>query len=201
MNDVAEKPKATRIRKKAVQPVSDTPAEASTKVPEKKTRARRSAAKPVTADAVKGAVSKTAEAATPKRGPRKTKASPAAKTNMIKQETAMPASTSTTTEFPRTGSAASTKDIEVQLEQLREDIAALAKTVAAVGNEKASEVKSKAKRAAADATDASYQIAEAAKNQALTWERDLEGQIRANPIQSVAIAAGVGFLFALLSRR
>ena len=113
----------------------------------------------------------------------------------------MPASTSTTTEFPRATSAASTKDIELQLEQLREDIAALAKTVAAVGNEKASEVKSKAKRAAADATDASYQIAEAAKNQALTWERDLEGQIRANPIQSVAIAAGVGFLFALLSRR
>ncbi len=113
----------------------------------------------------------------------------------------MPATTSTTTEFPRTGSAASTKDIELQLEQLREDIAALAKTVAAVGNEKAYEVKNKAKRAAAEAADASYQIAEAAKNQALTWERDLEGQIRANPIQSVAIAAGVGFVFALLSRR
>jgi ElaB/YqjD/DUF883 family membrane-anchored ribosome-binding protein len=113
----------------------------------------------------------------------------------------MPASTSTTTEFPRTGTAASSKDIEIQLQQLREDISALAKTVAAVGNEKASEVKGKAKRAAADATDASYQMVEAAKGQALSLERDLERQIRANPIQSVAIAAGVGFIFALLSRR
>lgn len=114
----------------------------------------------------------------------------------------MPASTSTTTEFPRSaGASASTKDIEVQLNQLREDIAALAKTVAAVGNEKASEVKGKARRAAADATDASYQMVEAAKDQAISLERDLERQIRANPIQSVAIAAGVGFIFALLSRR
>jgi ElaB/YqjD/DUF883 family membrane-anchored ribosome-binding protein len=119
------------------------------------------------------------------------------------QEIVMPA-TSSTTEFSRTGNAtssASTKDIEVQLQQLREDISSLAKTVAAVGNEKATEVKGKAKRAAADATDASYQMVEAAKGQALSLERDLERQIRANPIQSVAIAAGVGFLFALLSRR
>lgn len=195
MNDIAEKPKATRTRKKAPQPASSAPADSVARAP--KARTKRSAAKPLKTDAVK----ETVKTAAPKRVPRKTKASPAAKSTMIKQETVMPASTSTTTEFSRTGSAASSKDIEVQLEQLREDIAALAKTVAAVGNEKASEVKSKARRAAAEATDASYQIAEAAKNQALTWERDLEGQIRANPIQSVAIAAGVGFLFALLSRR
>jgi ElaB/YqjD/DUF883 family membrane-anchored ribosome-binding protein len=119
------------------------------------------------------------------------------------QEIAMPA-TSSTTEFSRTGagsSSASTKDIEVQLQQLREDISSLAKTVAAVGNVKATEVKGKARRAAADATDASYQMVEAAKDQAISLERDLERQIRAKPIQSVAIAAGVGFVFALLSRR
>jgi ElaB/YqjD/DUF883 family membrane-anchored ribosome-binding protein len=115
----------------------------------------------------------------------------------------MPASTSSTTEFSRTGSAssASAKDIEVQLQQLREDISSLAKTVAAVGNDKASEVKGKARRAANDAADASYQMVEAAKDQAISLEQDLERQIRANPIQSVAIAAGVGFVLALLSRR
>ncbi len=32
-------------------------------------------------------------------------------------------------------------------------------------------------------------------------EKDLERQIRTKPLQSVAIAAGIGFLFALLSRR
>jgi ElaB/YqjD/DUF883 family membrane-anchored ribosome-binding protein len=41
----------------------------------------------------------------------------------------------------------------------------------------------------------------AARAQAASIERDLERQIRTKPMQSVAIAAGIGFLFALLSRR
>jgi len=44
-------------------------------------------------------------------------------------------------------------------------------------------------------------MVEAAREQAMSYERDLERQIRTNPIQSVAIAAGVGFLFALMTRR
>jgi ElaB/YqjD/DUF883 family membrane-anchored ribosome-binding protein len=131
---------------------------------------------------------------------RKARTTTSRKNPSTKQESTMPATTSTA-DLSRASGSASTKDIEVQLQQLREDISALAKTVAAVGNEKASEVKGKAKRAAADATDASYQMVEAAKDQAISLERDLERQIRANPIQSVAIAAGVGFVFALLSRR
>jgi len=105
-------------------------------------------------------------------------------------------------EFTRSrNGATSPSDIEAQLQQLREDIANLAKTVAAVGNEKATEVKGKARRAASDAADASMHMVEAAREQALSYEKDLERQIRTNPIQSVAIAAGVGFLFALLTRR
>ena len=114
----------------------------------------------------------------------------------------MAATSSTQAEFNRTRNGATPQgDIETQLQQLREDIANLAKTVAAVGTEKASEVKGKARRAANDAADASLQMVEAAREQALSYERDLERQIRTNPIQSVAIAAGVGFLFALLTRR
>lgn len=97
--------------------------------------------------------------------------------------------------------SASTKDIEAQLEQLREDIASLARTVAAVGNDKATEIKGKARRAASDAADASLQAVEAARVQAASLEEDLERQIRTNPIQSVAIAAGIGFLAALIMRR
>lgn len=109
----------------------------------------------------------------------------------------MPATSSTSD----ISSSASTKDIEVQLQQLRDDISSLAKTVAAVGNDKANEVKGKARRAANEAADASMQAVDAAREKALDFERDLEKQIRAKPIQSVAIAAGVGFLFALLTRR
>ncbi len=97
--------------------------------------------------------------------------------------------------------AASSKDIDAQLQQLREDIASLARSVAAVGSGKANEVRGKARRAASDAADASLQMVESAREQALTWERDLERQIRTKPIQAVAIAAGVGFLFALMTRR
>jgi ElaB/YqjD/DUF883 family membrane-anchored ribosome-binding protein len=112
------------------------------------------------------------------------------------------AAANSTTDFVRDGnSTASTKDIELQLQQLREDISTLAKTVAAVGNEKAAEVRGKARRAANEAADVSISVVEAAREQAASLERDLEQQIRAKPIQSVAIAAGVGFLFALLTRR
>jgi ElaB/YqjD/DUF883 family membrane-anchored ribosome-binding protein len=109
-----------------------------------------------------------------------------------------------TTDFTRNGTgpnSATTKDVEAQIQQLRDDIAALARSVAAVGNDKASEYKGKARRVANDAADASMQMVEAARDQALSMEKDLERQIRTNPIQAVAIAAGVGFLFALLTRR
>lgn len=115
----------------------------------------------------------------------------------------MPSATSTS-DIERSANgagAASTKDIELQLQQLRDDISNLAKTVAAVGNDKASELKGKARRAANDAADASLNAVEAAREQAASLERDLERQIRLKPIQSVAIAAGAGFLFALLTRR
>jgi ElaB/YqjD/DUF883 family membrane-anchored ribosome-binding protein len=117
----------------------------------------------------------------------------------LKMPTANPSS-----DFTRNGNgqnSATQKDIEAQLQQLREDIASLARSVAAVGNEKASEVRGKARRAAHDAADASMHMVEAAREQAMSLERDLERQIRTNPIQAVAIAAGVGFLFALMTRR
>jgi ElaB/YqjD/DUF883 family membrane-anchored ribosome-binding protein len=101
-------------------------------------------------------------------------------------------------DFPRSGSQA---EIELQLQQLREDISALAKAVAAAGSNKAEDLKSKARRASNDAMGASAQMMDAARAQAVSIEKDLERQIRTKPMQSVAIAAGIGFLFALLSRR
>ncbi|MCO5731771.1 YqjD family protein [Rhizobium sp. SSA_523] len=107
-------------------------------------------------------------------------------------------SMNTPNEFPRSGSQA---DVERQLQQLRDDISSLAKAVAAAGSTKAEDLKFKARRASSDALDASAQMMDAARAQAMSMERDLERQIRTKPLQSVAIAAGLGFLFALLSRR
>ena len=45
------------------------------------------------------------------------------------------------------------------------------------------------------------QMVEAAREQAISLEKDLERKIRTNPLQAVAMAAGVGFLIAMLARR
>ena len=58
-------------------------------------------------------------------------------------------------DLPRTGQTSASHDVEAQIKQLREDIAALTRSVAALGNEKAGEVRGTARRAAADAADAS----------------------------------------------
>lgn len=99
------------------------------------------------------------------------------------------------------GEAPSAKEIEAQLQQLRDDLAALGRSVAAVGAEKADEYRGRVRQASNEAADASLQMVEAAREQALSLERDLERKIRTNPLQAVALAAGVGFLLALMTRR
>jgi ElaB/YqjD/DUF883 family membrane-anchored ribosome-binding protein len=101
----------------------------------------------------------------------------------------------------RSTPASSSNDIDAQIQQLRDDIAALARSVASVGAEKADDYRSRARKAKNDATDASLQIMEAARDQAISLEKDLERKIRTNPLQAVAMAAGVGFLIAVLARR
>lgn len=104
-------------------------------------------------------------------------------------------------ENARGNASRSAGDIDAQLQQLREDIAALARSVAAVGSDKASQYRGKVRQAKNEAADASLHMVEAARDHALSLERDLERQIRTNPIQAVAIAAGVGFILALMTRR
>ncbi len=80
---------------------------------------------------------------------------------------------------PRPGSAAGNEELRDQLETLKSDLADLAETV-----------RGQAKRGFSDAQDRASEKME-----------DLEAQIRKNPLQSTAIAAGIGFLLgAILSR-
>ena len=92
-------------------------------------------------------------------------------------------------------------DIEAQLEQIREDIALLAKLVTEVSAAKAESYKLRAKRATSDAAESSFSMIDTARDEVLSMERDLENKIRDKPLQSVAIAAGVGFITAFLARR
>jgi ElaB/YqjD/DUF883 family membrane-anchored ribosome-binding protein len=92
-------------------------------------------------------------------------------------------------------------DIEIQMQKLRSDIAALAKTVAAVGADAAGAYRAKAGNVASDAIEASQGVLDSVRTDFEILEKDVVARIRTRPLQALAIAAGVGFILALASRR
>jgi ElaB/YqjD/DUF883 family membrane-anchored ribosome-binding protein len=95
----------------------------------------------------------------------------------------------------------STPDLEADIKQLKADLEKLAKQLAATSEHGYGT----AKRAAAEGADQLRAQGEAALEGFRTSAKDIEAQITASvrekPVTSLAIAAGVGFLFALLARR
>ena len=92
-------------------------------------------------------------------------------------------------------------DLEADIRQLRADIEKLAKQMTATGQHGYGT----ARRAASEGVEQLRAQGETAMDSLRSNARDLEEQMLANvrekPMTSLAIAAGVGFLFALLSRR
>ena len=97
--------------------------------------------------------------------------------------------------------AGDTAALEADIRQLKADIAKLTKQMATTGQHGYGT----ARRAAAEGVEQLRVQGEAAMDSLRSNARDLEEQVLANvrekPVTSLAIAAGVGFLFALLSRR
>ncbi len=95
----------------------------------------------------------------------------------------------------------SASDLEADIKQLKADIEKLTKQLAATGQHGFGT----ARRAATEGVEQLRVQGEAAMESLKSNARDLEEQVLANvrekPVTSLAIAAGVGFLFALLSRR
>lgn len=95
----------------------------------------------------------------------------------------------------------SPQDLEDEIEQLKAEIAKLAKQVQTVGEKSYGT----ARRAATEGVSQLRAQGEAAienlRGNASDMEAQLTATVREKPVTSLAIAAGVGFLFALLSRR
>lgn len=89
---------------------------------------------------------------------------------------------------------ASTEDVEAQLAQLRDDMSKLIASVTALGKDKAGTAKEKVTAQAEEALDA-------VSAQASKIEADVTGLVRERPIMALGLAAGVGFLAAMLARR
>jgi ElaB/YqjD/DUF883 family membrane-anchored ribosome-binding protein len=94
-----------------------------------------------------------------------------------------------------------TSDLEADIRQLQDDIAKLAKQLAETGQHSYGT----ARRAASEGVEQLRVQGEAAIEGLRGNARDLEEQVlasvREKPVTSLAIAAGVGFLFALMTRR
>lgn len=95
----------------------------------------------------------------------------------------------------------SSADLEADISQLKADIEKLTKQLATTGEHGYGA----AKRAAAEGVEQLRAQGEAALGTLRGSAQDIEAQVvasvREKPVTSLAIAAGVGFLFALLARR
>ncbi|MBW8909132.1 MAG: DUF883 domain-containing protein [Mesorhizobium sp.] len=94
-----------------------------------------------------------------------------------------------------------TADLEADIQQLKADIEKLTRQLAKTGEHGYGA----ARRAAAEGVEQLRAQGEAAFENVRGSAEDIEAQIiarvREKPVTSLAIAAGVGFLFALLTRR
>ncbi|MET2831649.1 DUF883 family protein [Mesorhizobium shangrilense] len=92
-------------------------------------------------------------------------------------------------------------DLEADIKQLKADIEKLTKQLAKTGEHGYGT----ARRAASEGVEQLRAQGEAAFDNLRSNARDVEAQllasVREKPVTSLAIAAGVGFLFALLARR
>ena len=111
----------------------------------------------------------------------------------------MATTASQTTRAP--GEKVTQEDLQADIAQLKQDIAALAKQLARTGERSVNTARRAANeqvsqlRAQGEATLADL------RSGAEDMEAELVAAVREKPITSLAIAAGVGFLFALISRR
>ncbi len=101
----------------------------------------------------------------------------------------------------KTEASADGRPIEDDIAELRAEIAALARQISALGEKSAST----ARRAAAEGVEQLRAQGEAKLSELRDSAADMEARItqtvHEKPVTSLAIAAGIGFLFALIARR
>lgn len=95
----------------------------------------------------------------------------------------------------------SAQELRDQLDRLREDISALNEAMADFGVAKASELKKRANGVPAELMETYDSFLEGIGREVSQLERSLDKRVRGKPLQSLGIAAGIGFVVALLLGR
>lgn len=92
-------------------------------------------------------------------------------------------------------------DLEIEIARLREDVARLSEQLARTGEHTLSAARRAANEGAEQLRVKGEAAVDALKSNAGDLERQVTDAVREKPLTSLAIAAGIGFFFALLSRR
>lgn len=92
-------------------------------------------------------------------------------------------------------------DVSGQVERLRDDLASLSKSVKSLGQSTGRELRGRAEDAQSEAIHAYEDTIANIRRELISMERDLNREVRKNPLQSVGIAAGIGFALALILNR
>jgi ElaB/YqjD/DUF883 family membrane-anchored ribosome-binding protein len=121
--------------------------------------------------------------------------------NLRLKEMRMAASTTAKSTSKPTATDQNIDELKAEIAKLRAEMADLAKHASSIGGKSART----ARQAAGEKADDLRAQGEAAfdefRESAKDYERQLTERVREKPITSLAIAAGVGYLFALIARR
>ncbi len=95
----------------------------------------------------------------------------------------------------------SNPDLQAQVAALKDDIANITATLAKIGKNSAKDAKRSAASSFESAKLRGEETFEDLRSQARELEDQLAEAVRENPLTTIAVAAGVGFLLALIARR
>lgn len=96
---------------------------------------------------------------------------------------------------------ANATDLESRVEKLSAQIADLTQAMAGYSGGTLEALTNDARRVKDDVTERSLAMASVAKDKLVSAESDVEQRIRENPMMAIGIAAGIGFLAAMLTKR
>lgn len=95
----------------------------------------------------------------------------------------------------------SEKDLEAQIQELKKEISDITTTLREFGSDKINQTKGKAEKLYAAAKANGEEAVSQAKDKLNDIESQLTSCLQEKPVTSLAFAAGIGFLLALLVRR
>ncbi|AJE46206.1 DUF883 family protein [Celeribacter indicus] len=94
-----------------------------------------------------------------------------------------------------------TEELQAQIATLKDDIAALTKTMADYGSAQGKAAKASAQAALTEARARGAEHVAHAQQSALDAYGEMENRVRENPSAAMGLAAGLGFLVGLLAAR